>query len=204
MEVLKRTLSRAGYPTVGIYVRAGEPPNTRLVHRMVIAAFVGAAPTPTHTDIRHLNGLHADARLFNLEWGTRAQNMADVWEHRKQGVVSLAPTADAKWYGGATSDSRLLRVGMCFYAEGKLNITDLAGLWDCPPDVAASIVHGETKRDVPPELVVERKSRRSRARREAIMALTAQGLGFKDINERLNETLTAQDAYYYRSRLPKT
>jgi hypothetical protein len=204
MEILKHTITRAGYPSVGVYVRQGEKSDTRLVHRMVISAFVGNAPSTAHTDIRHLNGQHADVRLFNLAWGTRSQNMQDVWEHRKNGVYSPPSVNDPKWFDGATADVRLLRVGMELLNEGKLNIADLGRLWACSPDVAASIAHGHTSREVPSELVVPPKTRRAPERKAAIMALVAEGLGFKDINERLNETLTAQDVYYYRSRLPKS
>ena len=204
MEILRHTITRAGYPSVGVYVQQGEKADTRLVHRMVIAAFVGDAPSPAHTDIRHLNGKHHDVRLHNLQWGTRSQNMQDVWEHRKAGVHSPPPATEATWFGGATNDVRLLRVGMEFLNEGKLNIADLGRLWDCSPDVAASIAHGKTAREVPSDLVVPQKSRRGPERKAAIMALVAEGLGFKDINERLNDTLTAQDVYYYRSRLPKS
>jgi hypothetical protein len=204
MEILKHTITRAGYPSAGVYVRQGEQADTRLIHRMVVEAFVGPAPSSAHTDIRHLNGQHADVRLFNLAWGTRSQNMQDVWVHRKAGVQSPAPEPTGAWFGGATNDVRLLRVGMELLNEGKLNIADLGRLWACSPDVAANIAHGKTIREVPPELVVPQKSRRGPERKAAIMALVAEGLGFKDINERLNETLTAQDVYYYRSRLPKS
>lgn len=203
MEILKHTLTRAGYPSVGVYVNPGERADTRLVHRMVIEAFVGSAPSAAHTDVRHLNGQHHDARLFNLAWGTRSENMADVWEHRKNGVSSPPPQKEPTWYGGRTTDERLLRVGMEFYREGKLTIVDLARVWDCTRDVAANIVHGDTKRDVPDELVVERKKKRSPERKAAILKLVGEGKGFKEINELLGETLTAQDVYYYRTCLPK-
>ena len=36
-----------------------------------------------------------------------------------------------------------------------------------------------------------------------IRALAREGLGFKDINERLGETLTAQALYYYRTTTRK-
>lgn len=203
MEMLRLTLTRAGYPSVGVYARKGERPQTRLVHRMVVAAFIGPPPSPDHTDIRHLNGLHSDVRLHNLAWGTRSENMADVWQHRKQGVSSPPPERKDEWFGGYTADPYLLTVGMEFYAAGKLSIVELSRMWACSADVAASIVHGDTSRSVPPELVVERRAKRTEARKAEIRALVREGLGFKDINERLGETLTAQALYYYRTATRK-
>lgn len=51
----------------------------RLVHRLVLEAFVG--PCPDGMECRHLNGDPADNRLENLCWGTRTENMRDRVEH---------------------------------------------------------------------------------------------------------------------------
>lgn len=202
-EVLKHTLSRAGYPTVGIYARRGERADTRLVHRMVVEAFVGEPPTPAHTDVRHLNGLHADVRLCNLKWGTRSENMRDVWDHHQAGVQSPVPEHGSTWFKDRSGDIDLVRVCLRLRAEGVLTIGQVALILGCSNDYAGVICAGETSRPLDLSLVQPRKPRRTKQRRDEIAALAGEGLGFKEINERLNETLTAQDVYYYRLRGPK-
>lgn len=45
-----------------------------MVHRLVAAAFIG--PLPIGKEVNHINGLRADNRVENLEYVTRAENMA--------------------------------------------------------------------------------------------------------------------------------
>lgn len=52
---------------------------TKLVHRLVLIAFVGD-PLPG-TEVCHGNGDPADNRLKNLRWGTSAENQADRLRH---------------------------------------------------------------------------------------------------------------------------
>jgi hypothetical protein len=54
-------------------------PSKQLVHRLVLAAFVG--PCPSAHECCHRNGNPSDNRLENLYWGTRSQNMADSKRH---------------------------------------------------------------------------------------------------------------------------
>lgn len=51
----------------------------RLVHQLVLEAFVG--PCPPNHECRHLNGAHGDNRLENLAWGTRSENANDRVRH---------------------------------------------------------------------------------------------------------------------------
>lgn len=51
--------------------------NSRLVHNLVLLAFVGPRPFP-EAEGRHLNLDGWDNRLKNLAWGTRQENMRDV------------------------------------------------------------------------------------------------------------------------------
>jgi hypothetical protein len=201
VKVLSPSLSISGYLTVGVTPKPGDRSETRLVHRMVVEAFVGPAPSPLHIDIRHLDGNKQNNALINLRWGTRSENMKDVYAHRAPAMSErVRERQEASWY---REDARLRQIAREFFTEGKLNIADCARLMDCSADVAASIIHADTHRSLEPASA-GRKNYRSPARKAAIMALVAEGLGFKDINERLNETLTAQDVYYYRSRLPKS
>jgi DNA adenine methylase len=68
---------RGGYFYVGL--RTGGVTLTRLVHRLVLEAFVG--PRPDDQECRHLNGNSKDNRLENLAWGTHVENIADAYAH---------------------------------------------------------------------------------------------------------------------------
>jgi hypothetical protein len=197
-EFLKHTITTAGYPSVGIYVRRGEQADTRLVHRMVVLEFLGGSPSPAHTDIRHLNGHHADVRLFNLAWGTRSENMKDVLEHRKEARVQSNPSLPT-WHTDRTLDDHLRALGCRWVAEEVLSIRQVAELWECAPDKAARIVQGQTDLAVP--VTVARRKKRTPAEKEMIFDLLRQGMGTSAINERLGLALTAQELYYYKTRL---
>ena len=75
-RVLVSTL-QGGYPSI-LLARGGKVKPTT-VHRLVLFAFVGE-PRPGQ-EARHLNGNRQDARLENLAWGTKAENMADKIPH---------------------------------------------------------------------------------------------------------------------------
>ena len=200
VRILRGTPVGKGYLSVGIYPFAGSSADTRLVHRVVVEAFLGSAPSPEHTDVRHLNGDGTDNVLHNLRWGTRSENMKDVIQHRMY-FVGLWGEGGTSWYGGYTSDPHLVRMGLTFFAAGKLTIVDLSKLWNTSDDVAANIVRERRQRD--PGVSVEvpaAKTRRTKEHQLQIEGLLMEGLTTSQVNERLGETLTAQEAHYYRSR----
>ena len=197
------TRHHTGYESVGFTREPGGKAKTYLVHRVVVEAFDGAPPSPDHTDVRHLDGDKRNNVLTNLCWGTRSENMLDVVKHR-QGRKEPAPAEieGDSWYQGYTADDYLVRVGLELYYENVVNIAHLERLWRCSRDVAANIIHGKTRLHVPrPEGNPKKQKRRSNARKEAIMALVKEGKNAAQINEALGETLTAQDVYYYRSKV---
>lgn len=53
--------------------------NSRLIHALVLAAFVG--PRPAGHDSLHHDGNPANNRLENLRWGTRSENVRDAQRH---------------------------------------------------------------------------------------------------------------------------
>ncbi|HEX4609368.1 MAG TPA: NUMOD4 domain-containing protein [Urbifossiella sp.] len=59
-----------GYLTVGL--SRGGVTKTRLVHHLVLEAFVSSCPPGM--EACHGAGLHGDNRLVNLTWGTKAKN----------------------------------------------------------------------------------------------------------------------------------
>ena len=55
--------------------------NSRLVHQLVLEAFVGPRPCAgTLIDVLHLNGVPNDNRLVNLRYGTRSENIRQDYE----------------------------------------------------------------------------------------------------------------------------
>ena len=76
-------LNSAGdpYPSVTLSNR-GSVRNIK-VHTLVMLAFVG--PRPPGLEVRHLNGVHTDAHLHNLTYGTHVENQQDIRRHGKNG-----------------------------------------------------------------------------------------------------------------------
>jgi hypothetical protein len=64
--------------------------NTRMVHALVLEAFVG--PRPKGKESCHFDGNPANNRLENLRWGTRSENNLDAvrhgtWGDRRKGSL---------------------------------------------------------------------------------------------------------------------
>jgi hypothetical protein len=76
-KLLKPTLLNQGYPRVTLRINGKHV--YRFCHQLVMRAFVG--PPPPGQEVRHLDGNRANAALSNLEYGTRAQNVADCKRH---------------------------------------------------------------------------------------------------------------------------
>lgn len=80
-----RMLSATGSPYPMVHLALvdadGFPAGRRSVrvHVLVMEAFVGQAPEGQ--EVRHRNGKHRDARLVNLRYGTRSDNVRDAVEH---------------------------------------------------------------------------------------------------------------------------
>lgn len=85
--VLKQSTIKGGYQVVTLYV-AGKP-LTRLVHILVLEAFVG--PKPLGMETRHLDGNPANNVLTNLTYGTPRENAADRDTH---GTDPFRPSED--------------------------------------------------------------------------------------------------------------
>jgi hypothetical protein len=69
----------------------------RLVHRLVLEAFVGPCPEGMLT--RHLDGDPANNHLDNLRWGTPAENFADSVRHGT--AACLRPEARERMRAGS-------------------------------------------------------------------------------------------------------
>lgn len=73
-KVMSTKLHPAGYPSIGLRDREGKR-QWVLVHRAVLLAFRGQPGQGE--EARHLNDDKLDARLDNLEWGSRSENIID-------------------------------------------------------------------------------------------------------------------------------
>jgi hypothetical protein len=65
---------------------------TRLVHRLVAAAFHGPQPF-AGAEVRHLDGDPRNNRASNLAWGSKAENMLDMIRHGRSQRGSRATFA---------------------------------------------------------------------------------------------------------------
>jgi HNH endonuclease/NUMOD4 motif len=79
-EVTYGTLDHKKYRRVRL--RAAGKGYSRLVHRLVLTAFVG--PCPTGMETNHVNGVRDDNRLENLEWVTPSQNVQHAYDTLKR------------------------------------------------------------------------------------------------------------------------
>lgn len=68
---------RDGY--LGVKLVSGNRNESWLVHRLIMATFVG--PCPPGMEVRHLNGVPSDNALFNLRYGTHSENVGDQKRH---------------------------------------------------------------------------------------------------------------------------
>lgn len=75
--VLRPAVRRSGH--LHVLMRRGGRSETRVVHRLVMLAFVG--PCPEGMEVCHENGIPSDNRLENLRYGTPSSNMFDAVRH---------------------------------------------------------------------------------------------------------------------------
>lgn len=76
---MRRTpVGNHGYPTVSLTCTRHRQ-RARLVHRLVLEAFVG--PCPPGMEACHNNGDRTDSRLVNLRWDTSTENNRDTVRH---------------------------------------------------------------------------------------------------------------------------
>lgn len=89
-RLLRPGPSKSGHVSVAI----GRG-NSRLVHQLVLEAFVG--PCPANCEVLHLNGVPFDNRLENLKYGTRSENVKMDYD---TGVRKFTKEQWARMYSG--------------------------------------------------------------------------------------------------------
>lgn len=70
---MKTTTSKSGY--ISVILRRDGKPYHKLIHRLVLEAFVG--PCPEGMECGHENNNRSDNRLENLSWKTKQSNQLD-------------------------------------------------------------------------------------------------------------------------------
>lgn len=63
------------------------------IHRLVAMSFLGAPPTPQHTQVAHGDGNPSNNSVHNLRWATPAENVADTYIHGTRAAGSRHPAA---------------------------------------------------------------------------------------------------------------
>lgn len=90
-SVPERILKPGAYCKAGhLSVVLGHGENGRPVHQLVALTFLGACPQGM--EVLHINGDPTDNRVENLRYGTRTQNILDVY--RQGGVWRKLSTTD--------------------------------------------------------------------------------------------------------------
>lgn len=131
---LKSHLSRYGYPTV----RLKDKPRgkTTTIHRLVMLAFVG--PCPFGKEVNHKDGNKQNAKLDNLEYVTRVENIKHSWN---TGLRKLKNQLGEKNSQHKLSEKEILKI-VFLYKEGLLNQNQLARAFKVSQTAIWYIIHG--------------------------------------------------------------
>jgi len=79
------TNPKTGYLVVALCRRSKA--TTRTVHGLVARAFLGPPPF-ARAEVAHGDGVRANARVGNLRWATRLENMRDMVAHGNSGKAN--------------------------------------------------------------------------------------------------------------------
>lgn len=75
-KTLKPQIHRKGRKYLALHLHINGATKSRLVHRIVLEAFVGLRPAGH--EARHLDGNPQNNAIANLAWGTNAENASDT------------------------------------------------------------------------------------------------------------------------------
>lgn len=98
---------------------------TRMVHELVLRAFVG--PPPVKHECCHTNGSPKDNRVVNLRWGTRSDNNIDAVRHGRRGKLTVKQVIVIRnelkncFYGKQTLLAKRYGVSLCTINSIKFN-----------------------------------------------------------------------------------
>jgi plasmid maintenance system antidote protein VapI len=82
-RIVRPAVNASGYLRCALVPTRGGKLRSHFVHRLVLQAFVG--PAPSIIDAAHLNGDRTDNRLSNLAWASRRENAEHKIDHGTHG-----------------------------------------------------------------------------------------------------------------------
>lgn len=126
-RMLDPGMNHQGYPRVNI---AGS---VRLLHHVVLEAFVGPRPPGHHA--AHKDGNPANPRLDNLYWATPKQNASDKYRH---GTIPVGES-----HAGAKLTDNLVRWMRAEHRTGRAS-ADIAREIGVAQSCAYNAIHGRT------------------------------------------------------------
>lgn len=135
-RVLATRVGDRGYVTVSLWADGYSV--LRLVHRMMLEAFVGPAPSEKHHAC-HIDGAKTNNVLSNLRWATPKENIADKWRHGTMPVGEK--TNSVKLTNEQVQDVRML------YRSG-IKSPELAKRFRVHKTTICRILRGETWRHI--------------------------------------------------------
>lgn len=122
-----KVLSPGPYTKAGhVSVVPGHGSNGSPVHQLIMKTFVGECPDGM--EVLHINGNPADNRLCNLRYGTRTENILDVYK------------IGGRWRKLSTEDVEAIRFGL----ETGLSGRELADMFDVSASTISCIKRGVT------------------------------------------------------------
>ena len=139
-KILRGSQSNTGYI---LYPCGPKGDRSVSAHRAVLMAFDGNPPSPEHTDARHLDGCKTNNSLSNLKWGTRSENMLDVWNLTKRGLPSSTTTVQPQTKACRTINEEKARHILNAYSRGA-SVESISVMTDLSSDVVQRIVEGTT------------------------------------------------------------
>lgn len=146
-SVAKERILRGSQSSTGYIMYPSGPRDVRkttVAQRLVLLAFDGDPPTEEHTDARHLDGNKTNNMLTNLAWGTRSENMRDVWRAKAAGLPTSETDVQPQTNGSNLLQRASVQQGIRLFEQGKVSLQDLATLWSCSRDVARRALVGTT------------------------------------------------------------
>ena len=109
---------------ISVILRKGT--NGKSVHQLVMKTFVGEPPEGM--EVLHINGIPTDNRLSNLRYGTRTDNILDVYRQGK------------RWRKLSLDDVEAVRFGLCCGIKGS----ELASMFEVSSQQISKIKCGRS------------------------------------------------------------
>lgn len=104
---------------IGVTLSLGKRRQRKLVHQIVMLAFVGEPPA--NYQVNHKNGIKTDCRLSNLEYLTRSENV----KHRFHVLGHQSPLLGEKSWNAKLTEQKVINIRRR-YALGGITKDQLA------------------------------------------------------------------------------